>query len=229
MKCAIIGLGQVGKALAPRLAQNGVEVIAVDVNMDLVDDVKGTVALAVQMDASEEGALESQGIASVDVLISTIGANFEAEILIVAHAKKLGIPRVIARAASPLHAKILRLVGADEIISPEEEAAERLVQRLLVPTMRSYFELADGFSVVEIEVPAKLVGKKLREINLREKHRINLIAIKKRMPGTEPGKFDETLNAVPGAEDRIDPGDILAVVGNDLDLAEFMARYQDNP
>ncbi|MBI2193924.1 MAG: TrkA family potassium uptake protein [Planctomycetes bacterium] len=225
MKCAVIGLGQFGKAAALALARNGVEVIGVDEDMELVDDIKDEISLAVRMDATDEGSLESHGIGQVNVLVAAIGANFEAQVLTVVYAKKLGIPKVVARAMTPVHARILHLVGADEILNPEEEAANRLVQRLLIPGISGYFELAESFSVVEIDAPAGTVGKSLLQLDLRRKFRINLVAIKHRSPNPDGTSMREEFNPVPSPDDRIRFGDVLALVGSDLDLASFMAEF----
>ena len=165
MKCAVIGLGEFGRAMAVSLARNGAEVIAVDKDLVSVDKVKDHVALAVCMDASQEEALRTHGMEKADVLIAAIGGDFESQVLVVVFGKKMGVQKVIARATSNDHARILLAVGADEIINPEQEAARVAVQRLMIPNISSYFELTEGFSVVEINAPAGLVGKSLITIS----------------------------------------------------------------
>jgi trk system potassium uptake protein TrkA len=122
---------------------------------------------------------------------------------------------------------VLRAVGADEVLDPEEETARRLVQRLIIPDIQGYFELAEGFSVVEVEAPAGTVGKTLEELKLRRRYRINLVAIKHRSagePGAEPTiRFDP----IPLPSTVIDETDVLALVGSDLDIANFMAELSD--
>jgi trk/ktr system potassium uptake protein len=227
MKCAVIGLGEFGSAAAVGLAKDGVEVIAVDINMDRVNAVKDEVALAVRMDASQESALEAHAIAGVDVLIAAIGANFEAQVLVVVHAKAMGIKKIVARATTPDHRRVLKAVGADEVLNPEEEAARRMVQRLLIADISSYFELAEGFSVVEVTAPPGIVGKKLEELNLRRRFRINLVALK-RLEVTPAGeKVLKQFNPVPLPEDIIQENDVLALVGSVIDLANFMGEYTE--
>lgn len=131
MKAAVVGMGLFGNALALDLARAGVEVIAIDCEIDKLDGVRDEVALAVALDATDEKALRSQGVHSADVLIACIGNDFEANQLLVVLAKKLGIAKVIARAPSPNHARILTLLGADEVVLPEIEVAERMARRLL--------------------------------------------------------------------------------------------------
>ena len=126
MICAVIGLGDFGRAAAIGLARAGAEVIAIDRNMDRLSLVQNEVALAVQMDATHRDALESQGLARADVLIAAIGQNFEAQVLMVVHARNLGIKRIVARAVTEDHRRVLQAVGADEVFNPEEPAAHTM-------------------------------------------------------------------------------------------------------
>ncbi len=222
MKVVVVGLGEFGRTAAVTLSQSGADVIAIDTDMRLVDKIKDDVSLAVALDATQEESLKQHGIADADVFLSTIGRNFEAQVLVVLFAKKLGIPRVIARATTPDHARILEAIGVDQVVRPEEEAARLVVQRLMIPNISRYFELADYFSIVEIEAPQPLIGKTLREADLRRKYRINLVAIK-RVTGSGDDKR-AIFNPVPEADERIQKGDVLALVGSDLDLAGFMSR-----
>jgi trk system potassium uptake protein len=224
MKCAVIGLGEFGRAAAMELAQNGVEVIAADVNMERVEAIKDRVALAVRLDASTEQAMHAHGIGEVDVIIAAIGANFEAQVLVVVHAKQCGIKKIVARATTPDHHRVLKAVGADEVFNPEEEAARWMVQRLLITNISSYFELAEGFSIVEVAAPPGTLGKTLGELNLRRRFRINLVAIKRTeidVGGTTVQRF----NPVPLPDEVIQPDDVLALVGSVIDLANFMGEY----
>jgi trk system potassium uptake protein len=222
MKYAVIGLGEFGRNAALGLARKGAEVIAVDMNMDRLNRVKDEVTFAVKLDASHENALRSHGIGDVDVLIAAIGDNFEAQVLLVVHAKQVGIPKIIARATTPDHIRVLKAVGADEVFNPEEEAARWTVQRLLITNISNYFELAEGFSVVELEAPRSLIGKTLAELNLRRKFRLNLVAIKERAAEGKEARF----NPVPLPEQVIREGDVLALVGSVLDLANFVGTYE---
>ncbi len=225
MKCAVIGLGEFGRAVALGLAKEGVEVIAADLSMDRINEVKDQVALAVRMDASQEHALQTHAIGEVDVLIAAIGANFEAQVLVVVHAKQMGIKKIVARATSPDHRRVLKAVGADEVLNPEEEAARWLVQRLMITDIASYFELAEGFSVVEVNAPAGVVGKTLEELNLRRRFRVNLVALRRMDVNSEGEKVLKHFNPVPMPNEVIEPNDVLALVGSVIDLANFMAEY----
>lgn len=131
MKVTVVGMGLFGNALALDLARAGIEVIAIDNELGKLYGVRDEVALAVALDATDEKALRSQGVHNADVLVACIGNNFEANQLLVVLAKKMGIAKVIARAPSPNHARILTLLGADEVVLPEIEVAERMARKLL--------------------------------------------------------------------------------------------------
>ncbi|MBI5433605.1 MAG: TrkA family potassium uptake protein [Planctomycetes bacterium] len=131
MKVAVVGMSLFGRSLAVGLARCGAEVIAIDSKLERVESVRDEVTLAVCLDATDERALRSQGVHEVDVLVASIGNDFEANQLLVMLAKEFGIARVIARAPSPRHAQILRKLGADDVILPEVEAAERAAKELL--------------------------------------------------------------------------------------------------
>jgi len=227
MKCAVIGLGEFGTAAAVGLAREGVEVIAVDAKIERVNAIKETVALAVRLDASQEHAMQMHGIGEVDVLIAAIGANFEAQVLVVVHAKQAGIKKIVARATTADHHRVLKAVGADEVFNPEEEAARWMVQRLLITDISSYFELAEGFSVVEVNAPPGIVGKSLEALSLRRRFRVNLVAIK-RMETTASGEqVVKEFNPVPLPNEVIQKNDVLALVGSVIDLANFMGEYSE--
>lgn len=225
MKCAVIGLGEFGHAAAVGLARQGVEVIAVDLNLDRVNAIKDEVALAVRLDASQEHALAAHGLGEVDLLIAAIGTNFEAQVLVVVHARQRGIKKIVARATTPDHLRVLKALGADEVFNPEEEAARWMVQRLLITNISSYFELAEGFSIVELSAPPGTVGKSLGELNLRRRFRINLVAIKRLSSTPAGGKILQSFNPVPLPETILHNEDVLALVGSVIDLANFMAEY----
>jgi trk/ktr system potassium uptake protein len=225
MKYAVIGLGEFGSSAAVGLFRKGAEVIAVDTDMDRVNSVKDEVSLAIRLNATHEDALKSHGLGEVDVLIVAIGNNFEAQVLVVIHAKQHGIKKIIARATTADHIRVLQAVGADEVFNPEETAARWMVQRLLIPNISNYFELTEGFSVVEINAPASILGKTIEELNLRRRFRINLVAIKKQIRDSTGHAIDQ-FNPVPPPTEIVREGDVLALVGSVLDLANFMALHE---
>jgi trk system potassium uptake protein TrkA len=215
MKAVVIGLGQFGHAAALALAKQGAHVVAIDVDMKFVDPLKEDVAMAVAADASDKASLEALDIADADVWIAAIGRNFEAQLLTVAYGRQLGVQRIVARAGTQIHAEILKEVGAHSVLNPEDDSARRLVQSLMLPGIESYVELAEGFSLVELEAPPGIVGKTLRELDFRAKNQINVVAIQTPTEG-EGRRF----NPVPDPEQVICAGDYLTVVGSDLDIAQ---------
>jgi trk system potassium uptake protein len=225
MKYAVIGLGEFGSSAAVGLFRKGAEVIAVDTDMDRVNSVKDEVSLAIRLDATHEDALKSHGLGEVDVLIAAIGNNFEAQVLVVIHAKQHGIKKIIARATTADHIRVLQAVGADEVFNPEETAARWMVQRLLIRNISNYFELAEGFSVVEINALPSIVGKTIEQLNLRRRFRTNLVAIKRTITDST-GHAIEQFNPVPSPTEIVREGDVLALVGSVLDLANFMALHE---
>jgi len=221
---AVIGLGRFGSMLARTLAKAGREVIAIDMDRELVENIQNDVTVAVRLDATDERALRGQGVDKVGVAIVSIGETFEANILATALLKSLGVKHVIARAATPIRQKILRHVGADEIISPEDESAVRLAQRLIAPGIISFLEIGEGVSMVQMQAPEKFHGKKLVELGLREKYSVNLVAIKKKVVSTSKSgaeTVEEKILDIPKPTDVIDPDDTLILMGHDEDLAEL--------
>lgn len=217
---AVIGLGRFGMMLARSLAQAGKEVIAIDEQADLVEMIGNEVTLAVRMDATDERALRSQGVDKVDAAIVTIGDKFENTVLVTALLKSMGVKRVVTRAATPIRQKILRHVGADEVISPEDESAQRLAQRLVSPGLIAFLEIGEGISMVQMRAPQKFHNQRIIDIDLRKRYSVNLVAIKKRIP--VPGKtdvFEEKVLDIPKPTDVIEPDDILILMGSDKALA----------
>ena len=207
-----------GAMLARSLTHGGAEVIAVDSDRDLIEDIQNDVTVAVRLDATEERALRGQGIDKVDCAVVCMGENFETNVLCTALCKSFGITRVIARAATPIRQKILKHVGADEIISPEDESALRLAQKLLAPTIISFLEIGEGVSMIQMQAPAKFHNKKLVELGLRERYSVNLVAIKKKVVATSrtgEETVEEKILDIPKPTDVIEPDDILVLMGHD--------------
>ena len=220
---AVIGLGRFGMTLACALAKAGKEVIAIDTDRELVEAVLSDVAVAVRLDATDERALKSQGVDKVSCAIVAIGERFEANILATAVLKSLGVKRIIARAATPIRQRVLRHVGADEVISPEDESAVRLAQKLATPNILSFLEIGEGVTMVQMRAPERFHNKRLIDLGLREKYGVNLIAIKKRVVTTKNGEevVEEKVLDIPKPADVIDPDDVLILMGNDDAIASI--------
>lgn len=223
---AIIGLGRFGTRLATLLSDAGAEVIAVDRDRDLVDRVRDRVALAVALDCTDEEALRSQGIDKVDVAVVGIGTNFEVNALVTALLKQMDVPRVISRAATDVRGQILSRIGADDLVNPEEESAERWRNRLLAPAVIERIEVAEGYSIVQVAAPESFHNKTLGQLDVRKNYRVNVVAVRRTVEESVEGvkKSRETLISVPMADTAIEPGDVLILVGSDEAMQKFPVR-----
>lgn len=206
---AIIGLGRFGSAVATTLAELGEEVLGIDEDEERVRDLADTVSQAVQLDATDAKALREVGVQDVDCAVISIGENIEASLLVVMQVKELGVERVIAKAVTPLHGRILQKLGVTRVIYPEREMAVRVAHSLVVPNVLDYIELSKDYSIVEIAAPGGFVGHSLKELELRPRYGLTLIAIK-RKTGTGDG---EVTIVAPPADERILEGDVVSLLG----------------
>ena len=223
-RVAVIGLGRFGMAVVDQLASSGVQVIAVDSDRELVDESSHKVDGAVARDATDERALRSQEIHKVDVLIVAIGENFEAALLTAAIAKKqLKIPRVICRAATTIHAEIFIQIGADEVIQPESETGRQLARKLANPFLEDFIDLGEGFTLIELHAPSAFRGKTLRDLNLRVRYGVNLVAIRRTVRSTEKNGVEQTRESlsVPQADEIIQTEDMLLLIGATENLSRL--------
>lgn len=213
--------------LARYLANAGAEVVAVDAHESLVEQIRDEVDRAVCMDATKEDALRAQGIQDVDVAIVGIGTAFENALLTTVLLKQIGVRRVITRATTGMRAEILSKVGADEIINPEHEAAERWRNRLMAPSILERTELAEGYSLVQVAAPKAFHGKTLGELNVRKQYQVQVVAIRREteeldVEGKPRGR--EVLISMPMAETKIQQGDVLLLIAGDEALHKFPAQ-----
>ncbi len=223
---AVIGLGRFGSRLAINLSQAGAEVIAIDIERERVESLRDKVALALRLDATSEEALRAQGIDEVDAVVVGIGHNFEVNSLTTVLLKSMGVQKVISRAANPMQAEILRRIGADAVANPEDESADRWMHLLLSPFIVEHQELSPGFSLIQMPTPRSWVGKKLRELDLRREHQVNIVAIKRAAPQSrrEENREDEESTTLerrvdfPLPEMELVEDDVLILAGRDEDV-----------
>ena len=221
---AVIGLGRFGIRLAVSLADAGAEVIGVDRNADIVQQVKDRVTLAVCLDATDEQALRAQGIDKVDVAIVGIGADFEESVLSTVILKQIGVPRVISRATTSIRGQILSRVGADDIVNPERESADRWRTRLLAPAIIERSVLAEGYSLVQIEAPESFHGKTLSDLAIGTRYRVLVVAIRRTVEETDATgqvRPRQTVISAPGPASEIHPRDVLVLIGSDEAIEAF--------
>ena len=212
-RIAVIGLGRFGMELARHLSLLGAQVIAADRSMPLVNEIKDDVDLAVRLDSTDREALVAQEIDKVDVAVVAIGENFEASLLTTVLLQKLGVARVICRAQTVMHAEIFRQIGAHEVIQPETSAGAQMARRLANPRLHDVIDLAEGYSLVEIEAPESWSETALKDLNLRVKFDINLVAIKRPVQSADGGTSIERIS-VPRPNDVIRRGDLLMLIGS---------------
>jgi trk/ktr system potassium uptake protein len=208
---AVIGLGRFGTSIAQRLHEAGQEVLGVDVNEERVEDAELFVTHAVVADTTEEKALTSIGISNFDCVIVAIGNDMQSSILTVSLLKELGIKKVIAKALGKRHGQVLEKVGADWIIYPERDMGERVANQLLSPNMLNYIELSKEHSIEEIMIPSKMAGKSLRDLDIRAKYNVSVIAI--------VGEGEIIIS--PSPDQIIHKEDLLVMIGNRKDIAKF--------
>ena len=176
---AVFGLGRYGRAVAEELVNNGAEVLAVDEDMDTVNNAVETLPVCKCADVTEPEAIKRLGISNVDVVIIAMASNLEASVMATALCKEVGVETVIVKCGNELHQKILRRVGADKVIFPEKESGIRLARNLLTAGFSEMIELDDEVSMVELDVKNEWVGKNLIDLSLRKKYSINVVAIRK--------------------------------------------------
>ncbi|MGB3341894.1 MAG: TrkA family potassium uptake protein [bacterium] len=220
----VIGLGRFGSSIAKALSEKGFEVLAIDENEERVKEMEGIVSQAIVMDATDEKGLKELGITDFDTAIVSMGETVEDSIMITLSLKELGLKKVIVKAKSELHSKILRKVGADRIIFPEREMAERLAESLASPKIFDFIELSKTYGIIEMVVPKKLVNKTLSDLKLREKYKVSVIAIKRKLPYTLPDgstDFKEDIVVGPGGDDEVISGDVLIMLGKNEDLEKI--------
>lgn len=176
---AVIGLGQFGMTVATTLAESNCDVLAIDDHEENVQEVAEKVTYAVKADVREPGVLKSLGVQNVDVAVIAVAENMEASITATMQAKDLGVPFVLAKAMNSLHGRILSKIGADQVIYPEQSMGLRVARNLLSSGFVDMFELSPDFSMAEFLIPDSWAGKSLIQLKIREKHRVNIIAIKR--------------------------------------------------
>jgi len=223
---AVIGLGKFGMKVALTLAEKGGQVLAVDEDIRKVEEIKDLVAQAVCLDSTDEDAMRAAGLEDVDAAIVGAGENLELSVLTTAILKKLGVPHIVARAVSNLHAQILERVGATRVINVEEQMGEQVARSIIAPAIHEQFPLATGHSLAEVVPPPGFIGQTIGKINFRQQFGVNIIAIQKRIPVVTPegrNSFEIHVNDLPKPTDTIEDNDVLVVVGSDENI-ERLAR-----
>ncbi|MCY9668879.1 TrkA family potassium uptake protein [Paenibacillus alginolyticus] len=214
---AIIGMGRFGSSVAKTLSQLGFEVLAIDHREETVQEVSAFVTHAVQADSTDEEALRALGIRNFDVVVVAIGEDIQASILTTLILKEMGIAKIIVKAVNDLHGKVLKKIGADKVVYPERDMGQRVAHHLISSNIIDYIELSADYSIVEIKVSNQMIGKSLKQLDIRAKYGCNVIAIKQ----------NEKLIIPPSAEEPLRMDDILVIVGKNSDLQTFEVTFAE--
>lgn len=220
----VIGLGRFGSAIAEVLSNKDCEVLVIDKDEKKIEKMEPVATQALVLDATDEEALKEAGIKDFDVAIIAVGQDIEASILITMLLKELGVKEVVTKAVDQLHAKLLRKIGCDRVVFPERDMGQRLAESLISPKIFDFIELSSTHSLIEIDAPKSLEGKTLRDAELRFKYGVSVIAIKRKIPIIkEDGdtEFKETTIISPSADEEIQQGDRLCLLGKDEGLARI--------
>lgn len=207
----VIGLGRFGSSIARTLYNLGYDVLGIDNNEEIIQALADSITHAVQADATDENTLKALGVRNFDVGIVSIGQDIQASILVTLILKELGIKFVVAKAQSELHGKVLYKIGADRVVFPERDMGVRVAHNLVSSNILDYIELSPDFSIVEIAAIPEWFEKSLRELDMRVKHGLNVMAIER----------NEEVIVSPKADDIILEGDILVVVGQNKDIEKL--------
>lgn len=200
---AVIGLGRFGTSVAKTLSKMGYDVLAVDTNEEKVNNILEFVTHAVQVDAMDEQALKALGIRNFDVVIVAIGQDVQSNILVTVMLKDMGVKKVVAKAVTDLHGKVLERIGTDKVVFPERDMGVRVAHALVSKNILDQINISPDYSIVELIAPEDLIGKTLAEGAIRMKHGVTVLAIRR----------GNDVIISPGAKQMIEEGDVLVIVG----------------
>lgn len=207
----VIGLGRFGMSVATTLAKAGYEVMAIDSSEEAIQEISSSVTHAVQADATDLDTLNSLGIRNFDVAVVAIGRDIQSSIMVTLLLKEIGLKHVVAKASSDLHEKVLEKLGADRIISPEQDMGVRIAANLMSGSIVEHIQLSPKYSIVEIVCLPEWNGKTIKEINMRATYGINTIAVER----------DKEIIITPGPDFLLHQKDVLVVVGANEKIQEL--------
>ena len=200
----VVGLGRFGSEVARELCRRGKEVMAIDIRADMVQHVANEVTQAVVANSQDKEVLKALGASNFDCAVVAIGEDLGASVLAVMNLKDLGVPYIVCKAHDETHRQVLEKLGADRVVIPEREYADRLAKSLASTNVLDYIELSHEYGIIEVPVPKVWYGKTLKELNVRANLGINILAIKK------AGKTEVS----PAAEYKMEEKAIMLVLGD---------------
>jgi len=212
----VIGLGKFGSSVALSLESLGYPVLAIDSNPEIVQGIKDKVSFAEIVDATNIEALEETGIKNCDTVVIAVG-DVESSVLIALILEEIGIHHIIAKANSPLHGRVLKKIGVKEVVFPEEDMGVRIANKITSANILDYIEITPEVDLLEYKVLSKaLIDKSLLQLALRNKFGITVIAIRR----------GEEVIVSPGADEKLNEGDVIFIVGNTENLVRFKETFE---
>ena len=212
----IIGLGRFGMHLAEKFSELGNDVMVVDNNEEHIREAMSYACNAKIADCTHEEALRSLGVGNFDICFVCIGTNFQASLEITSQLKEMGAKKVVSKATSAIHAKFLGRNGADEVVYPARDRAEKLAVQYSVSNIYDFIELSDDTGIYEIPVISGWGGKSIIDLNIRGKYKLNILAIKK----------GDELVSMPGADYVFDDDDHAIVMGRQRDVEKILKNLR---
>jgi trk system potassium uptake protein len=207
----VIGLGRFGGSIVRSLTEQGMEVMAIDQDEDKVNEFSSIASHAVMADSTDESVLKSLGIKNFDHVIVAIGDDIQSSILTTLMLKEIGVEKITVKAQNDYHEKVLRKIGANQVVHPERDMGRRIAHNIVSNNVLDYLELSDEHSIVEIVANDHLAGNTLSSLDIRARYGINIVAVKR----------DRDIIVSPQADEEIRVGDILIVIGADSDINRF--------
>lgn len=200
---AVIGLGRFGSSVARTLASSGCEVLAVDVDEARVKAIADEVTDAVRANALDDGALRGLGLRNFEVVVVAIGHEVEASILTTVLLKEMGVPKIVAKAQDELHGRVLQKVGADIVVYPERDMGVRLAHTLISRNVIDEIQISTDYSIMEMQAPPRFLDRSLKELELRQRFGLTVLAIRRA----------DRIIVSPDAEQTLEEGDVLVTLG----------------
>ena len=210
----VIGLGRFGSRIARKLYSMNCEVLAVDIDNEKVQQIADEVTQAVTGDAEDKDVLRALGVRNCDCAIVCMASNLSASIIVTMNLKELEVPFICAKAQGKMHQKILEKLGADSVVIPEREMADRLANKLVEPNILDVIEISDDYSLVEEQAPEAWYNKSIKDLSVRARLGINIIAVKN----------GQDINIAPGGEYVVQKGDVLVIIGRDDALVKLRRK-----
>jgi trk system potassium uptake protein TrkA len=208
---AVIGLGRFGSSLAKELVRLGHEVLGIDKDEEIIHEMNELLTHTVVADSIDEEALRSIGIRNFDCVVVAIGDDIQASILTAIVLKELGVKKVVAKALSALHGKVLQKIGVDRVIFPERDMGVRVANQLVSPNLLDYIELSKDYTIAELSATRRISGLTLKELDTRARYGCSIVAINKR----------EDVIIAPTAEDIVEEGNIMVLIGTNEQIDDF--------